>query len=196
MDQDELLRIHSILHLIFHRNKNQHRGTDWWKWLSMLKRTVWNLAESLSLSKQRNLTSLMEAHKRRLADNIVPRCYVAFSVVAADVQFSPLGTVLIATLARLSKSAGINKELKSRPLIGTCPRKPLPCIGTVSSKGNMEDLGEALSRDDEAISSTEIPQTAVVTTHKLGLTKDLERAKTKKKKRRKNAIDDLFDGLL
>ena len=36
----ELLQVHSLLAQIWHRNKNQHRGQEWWKWLSVLKRGV------------------------------------------------------------------------------------------------------------------------------------------------------------
>jgi ribonuclease MRP protein subunit RMP1 len=61
MDSQEILAIHSILHLIFHRNKNQHHGAKWWKWLSVLKRATLDLARS---GAQGHL-----AH-------IVPRCYV------------------------------------------------------------------------------------------------------------------------
>src|SRR6266516_1030955 len=36
----ELLQVHSLLAQIWHRNKNQHRGQKWWKWLSVLRRGV------------------------------------------------------------------------------------------------------------------------------------------------------------
>jgi ribonuclease MRP protein subunit RMP1 len=61
MDSQEILAIHSILHLIFHRNKNQHHGAKWWKWLSVLKRATLDVARSGA-----------QAHLVHL----VPRCYV------------------------------------------------------------------------------------------------------------------------
>ncbi|KAJ6023261.1 uncharacterized protein N7446_013620 [Penicillium canescens] len=171
MDSQEILAIHSILHLIFHRNKNQHRGAKWWKWLSALKRATLDLARSGA-----------QAH---LA-HIVPRCYVAFSTVVADNRFSSLGVVLLATLARLSKVTGISQELKTQP-------------GAIRPKNTgfvaKEDLGERVIRVDEAplvkpveISRPEsVPEPAET---------DSKRAKPKKsKKKKKNAIDDLFNGL-
>ncbi|KAL4871960.1 hypothetical protein BDV12DRAFT_3796 [Aspergillus spectabilis] len=199
MEEDELLRIHSILHLIFHRNKNQHGGTKWWKWLSILKRTVWNLVVSLKPNNQGNSHS-SESYKRRLSDQIIPKCYMAFSVVVADVQFSALGTVLFATLARLSKSTRIDKELKSRSRIDTWPANATSSRMGISN-GN-EDVGEALTRDEEApnLLIPETQQTMTATTRKSSATKVLDTAKPKKKKKKKkkkkNAIDDLFDGLL
>lgn len=76
MEKTELFRIHSMLHLIFHRNRNQHGKTKWWKWLSILKRSVWNLALTLGPSNKENTQPSVETCKRYLADYIVPRCYV------------------------------------------------------------------------------------------------------------------------
>ncbi|KAL4782742.1 hypothetical protein BJX76DRAFT_278993 [Aspergillus varians] len=206
MEEDELFRIHSMLHLIFHRNRNQHGRTKWWKWLSILKRTVWNIAVSLSSSKQGYLISSAESYKRYLADRILPRCYVAFSVVVADVQFSSLGTVLLATLAHVSKSTGIDKEFKSRPRIEpSYEHVPLPHMKM--SKGS-EDIGETLSRTGEELDVVRSPGTQQTPQPGLGDTltpapKESSVARTldtmkprKKKKKKKNAIDELFDGLL
>ena len=41
--QQQLLTTHHLLQLTFHRNKNQHRRAKWWKWLSMLYRSVGKL---------------------------------------------------------------------------------------------------------------------------------------------------------
>ncbi|KAL2816370.1 hypothetical protein BDW59DRAFT_175817 [Aspergillus cavernicola] len=207
MEEDEILNIHSILHLIFHRNKNQHGRTKWWKWLSILKRTVWNLALSLNSSTKAEARSSAEFYKQYLADLVVPRCYLAFSVVIADVQFSTLGTILLATLARLAKSTGMDKELKSRPQIETIRYDvSSPHMKIFKEK---EDVGEALVRDkepsDDITTSSGIQQTpqpvlvdsGSAVSSKASVTKDLDTPKPKKKKKRKkNAIDDLFDGLM
>jgi hypothetical protein len=39
----ELLQVQSLLARIWHRNKNQHRGQKWWKWVSVLKRSMRDL---------------------------------------------------------------------------------------------------------------------------------------------------------
>ncbi|KAI5804034.1 hypothetical protein DFH27DRAFT_390375 [Peziza echinospora] len=37
-----------LLHLVFHRNRNQHHSSKWWKHLSILKRTLHKLTQKLS----------------------------------------------------------------------------------------------------------------------------------------------------
>ncbi|KAF3020055.1 hypothetical protein E8E15_008475 [Penicillium rubens] len=181
---DEILTVHSMLHLIFHRNKNQHRRTKWWKWLSILKRATLDFARS--------------GVKSHLATHVIPRCYIAFSTVVADNQFSALGVVLLAVLARLSKITGISHQ-KMEP-------------ATTKSRMTVakEDLGERIRRIDNA------PLAPVKISHadskvsRVSKEKPTEKSaeytestedgvsKTtskKKKKKKKNAIDDLFSGL-
>ncbi|KAL4899275.1 hypothetical protein BDW74DRAFT_118027 [Aspergillus multicolor] len=208
MDKDELFSIYSMLHLIFHRNRNQHGNAKWWKWLSILKRAVWNLSLSLSSEDHQNSRSSSDSYKRYVADRILPRCYLAFSVVVADVQFSTLGTVLLATLAQLSKLAGAHKELKL-PFQIEQSHESLPTSYTKLST-MIEDIGEALPRtlgDLAAVQGSEIQQSlqrpnqgdiASTKTRKLRDSRILDTPKPKKKKKKKqkkNAIDDLFDGL-
>lgn len=68
MDNKEILAVHSILHLIYHRNKNQHQRAKWWKWLSALKRISSDL-RSIDAAKA-------AACRKHLASQLVPRCYV------------------------------------------------------------------------------------------------------------------------
>ncbi|KAK4869712.1 hypothetical protein LT330_006094 [Penicillium expansum] len=175
---EDILAVHSMLHLIFHRNKNQHRRTKWWKWLSILKRATLDLARS--------------GVKSHLV-TIIPRCYIAFSTVVADNQFSTLGIVLLAALARLNKITGIS-QLKMQPV--TSKSKIIPVA--------KEDIGERILRIDNA------PLTPVKVSQSDSKISKASKAKPtekftedgvskstlkKKKKKKKNAIDDLFSGL-
>jgi hypothetical protein len=36
----ELREVNRLLYLVYHRNKNQHRGQKWWKWVGMLRRSI------------------------------------------------------------------------------------------------------------------------------------------------------------
>jgi hypothetical protein len=58
-----LLQVHSLLAQIWHRNKNQHRGQKWWKWLSVLKRGV---RDSVELARPEDVRSARR--KRRDED--------------------------------------------------------------------------------------------------------------------------------
>ena len=42
-EEEELRQVESLLAQIWHRNKNQHRGQKWWKWVSVLKRGLRDL---------------------------------------------------------------------------------------------------------------------------------------------------------
>lgn len=112
---------YNILHIIFHRNKNQHRRSKWWKWLVKLKTATLSL---LAIGSNQELVDRRLLHLAEFFHaHVVPGCYryrehpvmytallsakwyhSAFSTVIADPQFSTLGTVLFATLARLRSS--------------------------------------------------------------------------------------------
>ncbi|KAL4898459.1 hypothetical protein BDV59DRAFT_166888 [Aspergillus ambiguus] len=209
MDTDKIIRVHSMLHLIFHRNKNQHGGSKWWKWLSMLKRTTLRLAESLQDGSPNSKTApSADVYRKHLATHVVPGCYLAFSTVVADGQFSTLGVVLLATLARLSKAAGIDKELKALGRANAVGKGQSYETLTPTPTPKTEDVGEVLERDLDAPtatgsaemqasrkkSSTVLPESR---SKEKKMKPSVEEKKSKKKsKRKKDAIDDLFAGLL
>lgn len=215
MDATEIRAVHSMLHLVFHRNKNQHQRAKWWKWLSLLKHTTLDLAQSLDGAR----LNAVESHRQHLATHSIPRCYLyvdqapasrlrrgpkeradstpsAFSTVVADNQFSALGIVLMATLARLVKAVGINL---GRPTAARM-KKSLQKTTTIAL---VEDLGERVRRGDDnqgqatgrASSDPRIDGQSESAESTAGPTKKTTKTKTKTKKR-KNAIDDLFSGLL
>ncbi|KAJ5204057.1 uncharacterized protein N7498_004936 [Penicillium cinerascens] len=181
MDNQEILAVHSVLHLIYHRNKNQHQGAKWWKWLSMLKRTTWDLGSM-------DPTKAASSYRQHLASHLIPRCYLAFSTVVADTQFATLGIVLLAALARLAKATGVDSKMaaQAQPKI----KKITPVVSTA------DDRGERVSRNEcDALSG---PAKAPVSKTTAKPTDDKSSAKrtTKSSKRKKNAIDDLFSGLM
>ena len=119
----------------------------------------------------------------------------------ADNQFSTLGIVLMATLARLVKVTGFTGE---RPTL-TRTRKSVQKTITITP---VEDLGQRIRRGDDNQGSFDKPAMGrAPSDHRMdgqrdsagppdGVTKRTKRTKTESKKRKKNAIDDLFSGLL
>ncbi|KAI5302708.1 hypothetical protein KEM56_000433 [Ascosphaera pollenicola] len=132
-----LSALHTTFHLVFVRNKNQHSHAKWWKHLSMLRRSLRSLLNSVQAFekyvKNEGLEwdELRTDDKGRIVDSegeivgrdekvveqgrylarwIVPGAYLAFSTVVADTQFSALGVVLIAALAQLAEAI---KEFKT-----------------------------------------------------------------------------------
>ncbi|KAJ5612391.1 hypothetical protein N7510_005585 [Penicillium lagena] len=191
MDATEIRAVNSMLHLVFHRNKNQHQRAKWWKWLSVLKRTTLDLAQSLDGAR----LNAVESHRQHLATHLIPRCYLAFSTVVADNQFSALGIVLMATLARLVKAAGINL---GRPT-ATRMKKNLQKSTSITP---VEDLGERIRRggDNQGQAKGRAPCDSKIDGQgDSAESTDGPTRKTKTKtktKKRKNAIDDLFSSLL
>ncbi|KAH8431217.1 uncharacterized protein LDX57_008879 [Aspergillus melleus] len=197
-EADQVFAVYSTLHLIFHRNKNQHGKTKWWKWLSILKRATLSLARSLrheALRSSANETSSM--YRQYLATDTIPRCYLAFSTVVADVQFSTVGTVLLATLARLAKVTGIDKQLKTTFRADRASKSRAPSIGPQIN----EDLGEVLTRKlhspppkEPGLKGSDMAKSGSVP--EMASAASVAQVKKSKKRKKKDAIDDLFNGLL
>ncbi|GFF60451.1 hypothetical protein IFM51744_10331 [Aspergillus udagawae] len=195
MDVKEIIALHSLLHLVFHRNKNQHRNTKWWKWLSILKRITLKLTLSLEIG----AFHTVGLYKEHLALHVIPHCYLAFSTVIADGQFSTIGTVLVAALARLTKATGIDKEMNSLHR-----KKMLFRQSTCLKNLQQEDVGEVVSRLNESF----IPVLGSQVDKQNGLeesnghqreardTATIAVKPSGQRKRKKNAIDDLFNGVL
>lgn len=122
--------------------------------------------------------------------------------MVADGQFSTLGTVLLATLARLVKATGTDRDLKNPAQTEKKgSSKPSPPSVQVPQ---MEDVGEPIRRTEDIPRPIERVETRTSiepgthsqdTVKKARSTVDVE-AKAPKKKKKKNAIDDLFAGVL
>ncbi|KAI9757850.1 MAG: hypothetical protein M4579_003286 [Chaenotheca gracillima] len=132
--QESIQKLHktqNLLHLLAHRNKNQHRRSAWWKWFCMLRRGVSRLLsllddptdkavqerskagklnfearERLKAKRSQEADALM-AHLRT---HVIPRCWRAFaSGLVADNQFAALGLVLLAELGRVGCVIGLER---------------------------------------------------------------------------------------
>lgn len=104
--------------------------------------------------------------------------------------------MLLATLACLAKATGIDKDLKSTLLADKASKSKAP---TMSIQNN-EDLGEVLSRKSHSplpkeLGSTESGGTKSGNASETADTASVH-AKKSKKRKKKDAIDDLFKGLL
>ncbi|KAE8130966.1 hypothetical protein BDV38DRAFT_289140 [Aspergillus pseudotamarii] len=201
MEAEKIYTVHSMLKLVYHRNKNQHKKTKWWKWLSVLKHTTWNLARSLDcIQSPSGAAESPDLHIQCLANHVLPRCYLAFSTVVADGQFSTLGAVLLGTLACLAKSTGIDKEMKfaaqteARRATSHARIDGPEDVGEVLSRDNaLSGLGEFLEKPCSKLE--ECPKSSSKKSKKI-TDFAVKQSKNKKRKKKKDAIDDLFDNLL
>lgn len=211
-----------ILHLVYHRNKNQHRATTWWKSFNILKRNCCksvdilqnvcftNINKKTILRVDRDLIHLfnminpMIKHKSR-------RIYYDFNGVIALGQFVTLGVVLVGIQARIY---AIYKSLFE---LFISDFKRLQCINnkildslqndTVMEEkfaqslesANIEELGEIFNEElGETIESSDLfllekPVIDIkISSSDTGDNQNKKKEKKKKKKSKKTAIDDLF----
>lgn len=169
----------------------------------MLKRITLDLATASSVQRA-------DAYRQHLAQHLAPKCYLyvplvgtlaywgfltmwtnlarAFSTVAADKQFATLGIVLLATLARLAKATGLNFQPKAD--IRVANRR------AVAAASVAEDRGERLGRDEiDPLLKREEPLSET-NARSVGHKPKDSASKKATKRKKKNAIDDLFSGLL
>lgn len=68
MDYTQIRDVYSMVHLIFHRNKNQHGKSKWWKWFSMLRRSILKLLAKPGEKEKTSLVGYLHTY-------LIPRCY-------------------------------------------------------------------------------------------------------------------------
>ncbi|CCU76715.1 hypothetical protein BGHDH14_bgh05125 [Blumeria hordei DH14] len=103
-----------LLHLVHHRNHNQHRGACWYSRFNQLRRHIARLIreeECCTVTCARGATKNAYGQKARVAlaqriafmrDILVPKCFVAFGNLVADSQYAALGLVLVGELSRVN----------------------------------------------------------------------------------------------
>lgn len=105
---------YGILHMLFHRDHNQHRGAVWWRYLNILHRRV-RLILKLSYDSRNTTNSLKIAKKNReIIENVrylnrrglVRTAYFHFHSILALGQFVSLGFTLLACLSKISELLG------------------------------------------------------------------------------------------
>lgn len=134
--------------------------------------------------------------------------YRAFSAVVADTQFSALGTVLLAILARVAGVVGFREEnLPASPVVDHESNKSLYS----TALDQPQDVGEPVHRQTDAASAVtrqqaEDEQSAAKRSKSQSAgdypaappssSKSKQNEPSTRRKRKKNAIDDLFSNLI
>ncbi|KAM0705291.1 hypothetical protein Q7P35_008081 [Cladosporium inversicolor] len=122
-----LTHLSSLLHLLHHRNHNQHRRSPWYRHFSLFRRhlalllsdyTTLTSTPTTNLERARLKTQSPALHARisqRLKfwqDVLVARWQRAFSQVVADGRFSVLGLVMLGVLGGVCKVVGLTERLE------------------------------------------------------------------------------------
>ncbi|EPQ64691.1 Bgt-4566 [Blumeria graminis f. sp. tritici] len=110
----DLVASSRLLHLIHHRNHNQHGAACWYSRFNQLRRHITRLIREeacYTATCARGATQNAYGHKSRVAlaqriafmrDILVPKCFVAFGNLVADSQYAALGLVLVGELSRVN----------------------------------------------------------------------------------------------
>ncbi len=143
-----------------------------------------------------------------LEDVLIERCYLAFGGVVADNQYAALGLMLIGTLARVRKVIG--------PLRREGDGEGRDMIRVEEMDGKELDLGEFIRREElvgkeggegepdvkdveegAGLKTSTAKRNAGSTKGNISITEDTKSMKRPKKKRKKGDVfDDLFEGLV
>lgn len=127
-DLAQLDHFSSLLHLLHHRNQNQHRRSIWYRHFSLFRRhlnalladyTALSATPTTNVERTRLKALTPGLHTRisqRLAfwqDVLVARWMRAFSQVVADGRFSVLGLVMLGVLGGVCKVVGVVDGLEA-----------------------------------------------------------------------------------
>lgn len=202
----------SLLQILHHRNKNQHHLQPFFKHLSILKRT---LARLLDLGESEYLLE-------RLRTVAVPKAWEEFSRVVARGEFVNLGMVLCACVGRIAYSldgiVGAEEMVETMELEATITEETDELGEVVMREVVLEDTVEiedtgGIGKDGDLVMPsrltlsgnveqdkqpgttirTSISQTTVVSRVVERGLGDIELpARKKRKRKRKDDIDELF----
>ncbi|KAF3988726.1 hypothetical protein FT663_03209 [Candidozyma haemuli var. vulneris] len=196
---EKLQTEYAILHLVYHRNHNQHRVAVWWRHLSMLHRGVrkvlrgiYEIEEAKKIKRREQLQKQVVATANHLVLRVMNRAYYHFNSVIALGQFVNLGFVLVASVSAL-RSLLLEIE-------GVGDRN----VEVETKKTELDDdIGEEVAYESVSTPSVDIkPEPMVAMSFeepKKEPKKKTEKRKSKgdgekkkKKKKSKSAIDDIF----
>lgn len=148
-----LAPLSTLLAAFNHRNKNQHRRSAWWSRFSLFRRAVRRLLAASSGSGVRGAADGVVRYARWMGEHVVPSSYVAFTQLAADNQYAPLGLVLLGALAQLNTTISplLPAALSPRSLPNLAAQPANPPAPTLTRAPEPPlDLGESVSRDEFA----------------------------------------------
>ncbi|KAK3715369.1 Ribonuclease MRP protein subunit rmp1 [Vermiconidia calcicola] len=219
-DLDCLQHLSNLLHLFHHRNKNQHRRSIWWRHFSVFRRQLNAYVADLHILNQAPANHLEiirkkakdEALRIRVSERhalwqevLLPKWQNSFSQLVADGRFAVLGIVLLAILAEACQVLGITAQLEE---VGQLElEKVLEDFGKeywaddneapAAHSPGQEDFGEVVARARDVSAASEAPAEIQPASQdwSTGRQRSTESHLKRKKRKKGDAIDDLFSGL-
>lgn len=149
--KDQLKHEYGILHLIYHRNHNQHRVLIWWKYLNIIHRNIRKILKLLidleliknSQKIRQKKQQILDIIKYLIKRKVFTKAYYEFNGVIALGQFVTLG---LALLGNLSKIYCILRSFKGVDMI--CKPNIIDEAPVIySEQSGNDDLGEIIDLD-------------------------------------------------
>lgn len=197
-----------LLHLLYHRNKNQHRVAQWWKRLNMLKRNCGQVVELLQNKKFKNDREFVKLYHlvNRFTKRQISKSYYDFNGVIALGQFVTLGVVLVGLLSRIyaiyreilelyaTKFESVGCLTRSRvqdPQQSSQAEQHLEkLLESISKEELGEEISQAIGTSHET--SVTVPSSEVMVAPSESEFDKEKKKRTKKRKKPKSAIDGIF----
>ncbi|KAJ8145649.1 hypothetical protein OY671_001269 [Metschnikowia pulcherrima] len=207
-----------ILHLIYHRDHNQHHVATWWKHFNQLHRNVRKILrltyefdnEPKHKLKHKLRQEALGIARAMIKKRLFTRCHYSFSGIVALGQFVGLGLTLIASLSAIHSIIvsmdGITQRSVSQT-IKTSGNKDVVSRSDTPSSNLDDDIGEEIVFPEKTgIGSVETVATVPLDLHRSSSKlkpdeiisafddkpKKRKKEKKPKEKRKKTAIDDIF----
>lgn len=211
---DRLENEFGILHLIYHRNYNQHHVAVWWKLLNMIHRNVRKILDRLRsiedtkkiLQKERLYNEACSIAQNMIKRGLFKKANYDFNSIIALGQFVTLGMVLVASLSAIY-SVVADLADGSRRTVETPKREIKKNLELADDLGE-EILSEAFEPlmplnvvlvDKPRKSAYEEPPHKVVKKERKekrvkenSVKEKSKKEKKKKEKKKKSAMDDIF----
>jgi len=106
-----LLTDAALLHLLHHRNKNQHRRSLWYRALQSFLRELRRLLAALALPDRASASARLAFWA---ATPLLAHWHTSFTQLVASTQFAALGLALLGVLARVCRVTGLAAFLVRR----------------------------------------------------------------------------------
>lgn len=176
------------IQLVYHRNKNQHGATHWWRHFNILKRSISQILRQCQYNKIER-QSCKYAIKRFLKVQL-PTIYYQFQDILTMGQFITLGVVLMGLLARC-RSLLLQLQPEDDVVEIKTPKQSIKEASEVTPFASSgEDLGLEIIEDTQAEESLLNLKTMKEDSNTVK--KNKKHSKKSKSKKNKSAIDSIF----
>lgn len=119
----EIQNLSRLSNMLYHRNKNQHRRSHWWRHFNVFRRQLKSISIELGIRtssyggrstiQDSELSERLQQRLRTWSEVYVVKWHGAFSQVLAEKRFVAIGLVLLAILGKACALLGVLDNLVS-----------------------------------------------------------------------------------